>query len=149
MTDNRQDTQAQGSDSGQADGLVDNARRKAVQAYDSARDGVGQAGAKATDAIDDAPLIALAGGIAAGALLAALLPRTRTESELLRPLGDRISGTAKKAAGAAKDAGTEKLQELGLTKQAGMDTLKSIITGAGDAAKASAQAAVGTVKTSD
>lgn len=148
MTDNRQDTQPEGSSSNTS-GIADGVRQKAVEAYDSARDSVGQVGTRATDAIDDAPLIALAGGIAAGALLAALLPRTRTESELLRPLGDRISGTAKKAASAAKDAGTEKLQELGLTRQAGMDTLKSIITGAGDAAKASAQAAVGTVKNDD
>ena len=67
----------------------------------------------------------------------------------MRPLGDRLSGTAKAAANAAKDAGTQKLQELGLTREAGMDTLKSIVTGAGDAAKASAQAAMSTVKSRD
>ena len=151
MTDNRQDTRAQGSsnqDGGGQDrgGIADSVRQKAVEAYDNARDGVGQAGAKATDAIDEAPLIALAGGIAAGALLAALLPRTRAESELLRPVGNRLSDTARAAASAAKDAGSQKLQELGLTREAGMDTLKSIVTGASDAAKASAQAAMGTVK---
>jgi hypothetical protein len=146
MTDNRQDMQTQGSSGDVGGGLAQDVRRKAVEAYDSARDGVGQAGAKATDAIDEAPLVALAGGLAAGALLAALLPRTRAESELLRPLGDRITSTARKAASAARDAGTEKMQELGLTREAGMDTLKSIVTGAGDAAKASAQAAMGTVK---
>jgi hypothetical protein len=148
MTDNRQGTEAQGS-SGEDRGVAANLRQKAVEAYDSARDGVGQAGTRITDALDEAPLIALAGGIAAGALLAALLPRTRAETDLLRPVGDRLTGTAKAAANAAKDAVTQRLLELGLTREAGMDTLKSIITGAGDAAKASAQAAVSTVKSRD
>ena len=147
MTD-RQDNQAQQSNQ-QDRGLVDSARQKAVEAYDNARGSVSGAGQKTGDAIDEAPLIALAGGIAVGALLAALLPRTRTESELLRPVGDRLTGTAKAAANAAKDAGSQRLQELGLTREAGMDTLKSIITGAGDAAKASAQAAMGTVRNPD
>jgi hypothetical protein len=148
MTDNRQGTQTQGS-AGENRGIADNVRQKAVEAYDSARDGVGQAGTRASDAIDEAPLLALAGGIAAGALLAALLPRTRAETDLLRPVGNRLTDSAKAAANAAKDAGTQRLQELGLTREAGMDTLKSIVTGAGDAAKASAQAAVGTVKNRD
>lgn len=148
MTDNRQDRQTQGSNDADS-GIAGNVRQKAVEAYDSARDSVGQVGTKATDAIDEAPLIALAGGIAAGALLAALLPRTRAESDLLRPVGNRLTDTAKAAANAARDAGTQKLQELGLTREAGMDTLKSIVTGASDAAKASAQAAVSTVKSRD
>ena len=147
MSDNRQDTQAPGSSKDR--GIGGNVRQKAVEAYDSARDGVGQVGTRASDAIDEAPLIALAGGIAAGALLAALLPRTRAETELLRPVGNRLTDTAKAAANAAKDAGSQRLRELGLTQEAGKDTLRSILTGAGDAAKASAQAAVGTVKKRD
>lgn len=148
MTDNREDMTTQGSNSENRT-VADGMRQKAVEAYDSARDSVGQAGRKTTDAIDEAPLIALVGGIAAGALLATLLPRTRTERDLLRPVGDRLTDTARAAASAAKSAGTQRLQELGLTREAGLDTLKSIVTGAGDAAKASAQAAVGTVRNSE
>ena len=147
MTDNRQDTQAPGSSKDR--GIGGNVRQKAVEAYDSARDGVGQVGTRASDAIDEAPLIALAGGIAAGALLAALLPRTRAETELLRPVGNRLTDTAKAAANAAKDAGSQRLRELGLTQEAGKEMLRSILNGAGDAAKASAQAAAGTVKKRD
>ncbi len=51
-----------------------------------------------TEGIDDAPLIALAGGLAAGALIAALLPRTDAETRALRPVGKRIRGTARDAA---------------------------------------------------
>ena len=46
-------------------------RQRAIEAYGSAR-------GRASDTLNEAPLIALAGGIAAGALIAALLPRTRT-----------------------------------------------------------------------
>src|SRR5260221_6440625 len=52
-------------------------RQRAVRAYDNAR-------GRATDTLGQAPLIALAGGIAAGALIAALLPRTQGETRLVR-----------------------------------------------------------------
>ena len=117
-------------------------RQRAIEAYDDARDTVAGAGRRANDGIDEAPLIALAAGIAAGALLAALLPRTESETRILRPVGDRLTGTAKAAAAAAKEAGTSRLAELGLTREKGAETLRSIFEGAGDAAKTSAQAAL-------
>lgn len=103
--------------------------------------------ARATEGIDEAPLLALAGGLAAGALLAALLPRTESERRALRPIGDKLTGTAKAAASAAKDAGTSRLAELGLTPEKGRETLRSIFEGAGDAAKTSAQAAISAART--
>ena len=117
-------------------------RRRAIEAYDGARDSVSGAGRRATDGIDEAPLIALAAGVAVGALLAALLPRTESETRLLRPVGDRLTDTAKAAAAAAKEAGTSRLAELGLTPEKGRETLRSIFQGAEDAAKTSAQAAL-------
>ena len=39
-----------------------------------------------------------------------------------------------------------RLDELGLTRQKGSDAVRSIIEGAGEAARASAQAALGTVR---
>ena len=117
-------------------------RRLAIEAYDGARDSVAGAGRKTADGIDEAPLIALAGGLAAGALLAALLPRTETEKRVLRPVGDRLTGTAKAAAAAAKEAGASRLEELGLTPEKGRETLRAVFEGAGDAAKTSAQAAL-------
>ena len=60
-------------------------RQRAIEAYDGARDSVAGAGRRATDGIDEAPLIALAGGLAAGALLAALLPRTESETRAAAP----------------------------------------------------------------
>jgi hypothetical protein len=117
-------------------------RQRAIEAYDGALDSVAGAGRRAGDGIDDAPLIALAAGVAAGALLATLLPRTQSETRLLRPVGDRLSESAKAAAAAAKEAGTSRLAELGLTREKGAETLRSIFQGAEDAARTSAQAAL-------
>lgn len=127
-------------------GLVGSARRKAIDAYDGARESVSDVGRRVGDTLDEAPLIALAGGLAAGALLAALLPRTESETRALRPVGKRISGTARAAADAARQAGTERLNELGLTPEKGRETLRAIFEGAGDAAKVSAQAALSTAR---
>ena len=127
-------------------GFTGSVRQRAIDAYDNARESAASAGRKAGDALTEAPLIAIAGGLAAGALIAALLPRTRVESEALRPVGKRVTGTAKAAVRAAKEAGTERLSELGLTKDKGADTIRSIFEGAADAAKVSAQAAVGAVR---
>jgi len=114
-------------------------RQRAIEAYGNARD-------RAGDALDEAPLIALAGGLAAGALIAALLPRTRTEERLVRPYANRAKETARSAAQAAKEAGRGRLSELGLTTDKGKDAVRSIIDGAREAARASAQAAAGSVR---
>lgn len=109
-------------------------RERAIDAYDVARERASMASAQAGDQIDEAPLIALAAGIAAGALLAALLPRTRTEDKLLGPTGERITGSAQAAVDAAKQAGRDKLAELNLTRDAGASALETLIKGVSDAA---------------
>jgi hypothetical protein len=127
-------------------GLAETARQRAIAAYENARGGVAGAGRKATDGLKEAPLIALAGGIAAGALIAALLPRTRTEAKALRPTVRRVRQTAKAAVDAARETGTARLDELGLTREKGEQTIRSIFDGATDAAKASAKAAADAVR---
>ena len=114
-------------------------RQRAIEAYGNAR-------SRANDALDEAPLIAIAGGLAAGALIAALLPRTRTEERLVRPVAKRAKETARSAARAAKDAGNARLGELGLTPDKGKDAVRSLIDGAREAVRASAQAAAGSVR---
>src|SRR5215217_5454265 len=114
-------------------------RTRAIAAYDSAR-------RKAGGGIDEAPLLALAGGLAAGAVLAALIPASRKERELLGPVARRAKDKASDAANAAKDAGQARLDELGLTRDKGTETLRNIFEGAGDAAKVSAEAAVAAIR---
>ena len=110
-------------------------RQRAIEAYAGARD-------RTVGTLSEAPLIALAGGIAAGALIAALLPRTSAETKAVRPTARRVKNTAKAAFKAAKDTGSEKLSEVGITREKGEDTLRSLFQGVSDAARASASAAL-------
>lgn len=112
----------------------DSARTAAVDAYDSARDRAAAVTAKAGDGIDEAPLVALAGGLAVGVLLAALLPRTGREDKLLGPIGGKITGSARNAVEAVKEAGRDKMNELNLTRDAGTSALQTLIKGVSDAA---------------
>jgi hypothetical protein len=110
-------------------------RERAIDAYGDAR-------RRATDTLTEAPLMALAGGIAAGALIAALLPRTSAEQRLVRPTARRVKDTARAAFKAARDTGSDRLNELGLNRDKGEETIRSLFQGITDAAKASAEAAV-------
>jgi glutamate-1-semialdehyde aminotransferase len=126
--------------------FAENARQRAIEAYDSARDGVAGAGRKAAGTLNEAPLIALAGVAAAGALVAALLPRTKAETEALRPALRRVRKTARAAIDAARETGSGRLNELGITRDKGEETIRSLFEGVTDAAKASGQAALDAAK---
>jgi hypothetical protein len=110
-------------------------RQRAIEAYEGALD-------RATDTLGEAPLLALAGGLAAGALIAALLPRTSAETRAIRPTARRIKGTAEAAARAARDTGSQRLDELGLSREKAEETVRQLLDGVADAARASANAAL-------
>ena len=128
---------------------IGSAREKAIEAYDSARDRALAASAKAREGIGDTPLLALGGGLALGALIAALLPKSRIEERLIGPTGERLTDSAKAAASAARDAGREKLTELNITRDAGTNAVQSLLKGLTDAARSSGQAAVAAVRKTD
>ena len=109
------------------------ARQRAIEAYEGARD-------RAADTLGQAPLLALAGGLAAGALIAALLPRTEAETRALRPTARRVKSTARAAYDAAKDTGSDRLEELGISRGKAEETIRDLLDGLVDAAKASANA---------
>jgi hypothetical protein len=121
-------------------------RAKAIEAYDSARERAAEAGDKAREGLGNAPLMALGGGLALGAVLAALMPRTRVEDKLLGPVGEKVTDGAKAAAAAAREAGREKLAELNITRDAGTDAVQSLIKGFSEAAKSSGKAAIGAIR---
>ena len=129
---NRAETNSPQDQSGSSQDL----RQRAIDAYDSARDSAADAGQRAVDAIDEAPLVALAAGMAAGALLAALIPVTRRERDMVGPYGNRVKDAAREAAQTAKRVAPDKLRELGLTPDTMVDK-------AGEAARETAQAALG------
>lgn len=117
-------------------------RQRAIEAYEGARD-------RAADTLGEAPLLALAGGLAAGALIAALLPRTDAETKLVRPTARRVKDTAKVALDAAKGTGSQRLEELGLSREKGEETIRSLLEGLTDAARASANAALEAARNAD
>jgi len=114
-------------------------RQRAIRAYEETR-------GRATDTLGQAPLLALAGGLAAGALIAALLPRTDAEARLVRPTAKRVKDSARAALVAARDTGSQRLDELGLNREKGEATIRNLLDGLTDAAKASASAAADAVR---
>ena len=73
------------------------ARERTSAAYAAAREAAGSVSQKTSETLDTTPMLAVAGGLALGALLGALLPRSSREEELLRPVGKRINETARQA----------------------------------------------------
>jgi hypothetical protein len=114
-------------------------RERAIEAYSGARD-------RAVDTLGEAPLLALAGGLAAGALIAALLPRTDTETQLIRPTARRVKESARAALDAARGTGTERLNAMGLSRDKGEETVRNLLNGLTDAARASADAAMDAIR---
>lgn len=84
-------------------------RQRASSAYSTTRD-------QTAAGFEAAPLAAVLGGFAIGALVAGLLPRTERENRTFGAVGNRINTTAREAAAAARNAGRDKLDELGLNR---------------------------------
>jgi ElaB/YqjD/DUF883 family membrane-anchored ribosome-binding protein len=118
------------------------ARERAIEAYDNARERASVAREKAGQGIGEAPLLALGGGLALGALIGAVLPRTKVEERLLGDVGGRITGGARTAFDAAREAGREKLAELNITPDAGKGAVQTLVDGLTEAARSSGQAAL-------
>jgi hypothetical protein len=137
MTDRTTTTETE-----QTTGQNTGTRQRAIEAYESARD-------SAADTLGEAPLLALAGGIAAGALIAALLPRTDAETRALRPTARRVKDTARQAFSAARDTGSKRLDELGLSTDKASETIRNLLGELTDAAKASGSAALDAARKSD
>ncbi len=123
---------------------VDRARETASNAAERTRAAANDAVETAANAVDEAPLAALAGAIAIGAVAAALIPATARELQTLGPLGNRLRGALDDAFNAAKSAGVEQLTTKGLTRTAlssGAGTIVGhLLTAALEASKAASEA---------
>jgi len=117
-------------------------REKASEVYATAREKAQAAGKSASEGFDSNPLAMLVGGIAIGAVIGALLPRTEREAKALGAVGEKVRGAANEAIEAAKGAGRDKLDELGLNKDHARETMKSLLDGAIAAAGSGATAAL-------
>lgn len=87
-------------------------RGRAGEALGSARERAGTAGRTASEQIGNYPVGALIGGFAVGAVLGAMLPTTRRESEMLGDVGHRITDKAREAARNAAEAGRDQIDKI-------------------------------------
>lgn len=96
-----------------ANSAYESARQRTSDLYGSARDRASDAKRKTSDTLSSNPLAAVLGGVAIGAILAAVLPKSRREVEALGAAGARLNDKAREAAKSATDASRQKLDELG------------------------------------
>ena len=97
----------------------------------SARD----AAARAKDAIETNPLGLLAGGLAAGLVVGALVPRSERERQALGTLGARIAEGAIAAGAAAKQSGKEQLSAALFSPDGAREGVAKVVENAVAAAK--------------
>lgn len=105
------------------------------------RDTATDAAHRTAVAIEGNPVGMLVGGLAIGAIVAALLPRTTAETRILGPVGHQITDRASGAFEVAKERGREELHQAGISRDAAreqgsqlVDSLLRAVTAAGAAA---------------
>ena len=111
-----------------------------------ARAKVSTASKKVSEGVDGYPVAALVGGLALGAVVAALLPRTKKEDEILGHIGGELNNRAMEALGAARDAGIAKLDELGISTDAAGQQVGKLIESAAKVAEVAGNAAINAVQ---
>ena len=97
---------------GRATAAFDAAKERTLSAYETARTRSRDTARDVTEQLSVYPVGAVLGGMAVGALLAFLLPRTEGENRLLGPTGRKLAGAAREAAQKGLDAGRERAQSL-------------------------------------
>jgi ElaB/YqjD/DUF883 family membrane-anchored ribosome-binding protein len=133
------------------------ARQKASVAFEKSKDAAGtgveqskeiarKAKAKTSDGIDKNPLAIVLGGIAIGAIVGALLPRTERETKVFGKAGKKLNKKARKIADAAKVAGMDQVDTLGLNGEAMRAQFRELVSKAALAVKAAGQAATEAAK---
>jgi len=118
MTDTRTETTGTGTNGGggrqrsRAGEAYEATRARTSAAFAGVRERAAGAGRRTGEEISANPMAAVAGGFALGALVAAVLPRTERETELLGGVGSRITDAAREATRSAVDAGRQQVEEI-------------------------------------
>lgn len=86
------------------------------------------------------PLALLAGGLALGVVIGALLPRFAKERELLNPVGRKLADRATAAARAAREAGKQEIDALLPNKEDAKERVSALFGNVATAAKDAARA---------
>lgn len=91
-----------------------------------------------SEGLEQNPLALVAGGVALGVVIGALIPRLQKEKELLAPVGKRIAEGATAAAAAAREAGKAEIDAILPQRDAAKEQIGKIIGSALTAAKEAA-----------
>ncbi|WP_082450541.1 DUF883 family protein [Sphingomonas sp. Leaf22] len=128
-----------------SDAAHDAAKRASDAAHEAAQrasEAAHEAAKRASDTIETNPLAVLAGGLALGAVVGALLPRTAQETKTLAPLGKKLAAAATAAAATARDVGKEQLTAALPSKDGAKEQIRAAFGTVVQAAKDSGKAAV-------
>jgi ElaB/YqjD/DUF883 family membrane-anchored ribosome-binding protein len=112
QNETRSETTDGGRSSNRAADAYQSARQRTASAYEAARGRAAEVTRSATDQIAVYPVGAVIGGLAVGALLGFLLPRTEREVELLGSTGRKLTGAARDAAQRGLEAGKEQIEQI-------------------------------------
>lgn len=129
-----------------ATAAYEKSKTAALAGVDKSRVVTRQAKTKTSEGIDKNPLAIVLGGIALGAIVGALLPRTERETKLLGKAGKKLNKKARKMADAAKLAGMSQVDALGLNGEAMRIQFRELVSKAALAVKAAGQAATDAAK---
>lgn len=100
-----------------------------------------KAAARSGDTIDKNPLAMVVGGIALGAIIGALLPKSVREEKVLGTAGRKLNSKARDVATAAKQAGKDKIETFGFNKDNARNQFRDLVDKATEAVKAAGKAA--------
>lgn len=117
------------------------ARERTSSAYGTARESATRARQRTSEGVDSNPVAALIGGLALCGLLAAILPKTEREEELLGDYGRKINDRAREATSSAISAAQSKLDELGYNRDTARQKVQSLKSDVAEIAGAAAQEA--------
>ena len=106
------DTQGAGTVRDRAAEVLEAARDRTRSAYETARSRTRDTARQVTDQMAIYPVGAVIGGLAVGAILGFLVPRTKRETELLAKTGKRLVEAGREAAQKGLDAGRERVDAV-------------------------------------
>jgi ElaB/YqjD/DUF883 family membrane-anchored ribosome-binding protein len=137
-TDTQYGTQT-GSDNGgsgvraKASDAYSSARERTSAAYGSARERASDVSRQTADRIDSSPLIAIAGGIALGAVVGALLPRTQREVQAFGGMGHKVTDAARDVANTAVETGRQQVNDItsSAMQKVGEAVVQAVVSGDG------------------
>lgn len=126
---------------GKASNTYGRSREAAARGVESSKQMAKKAKARTGDTIDKNPIAIVLGGLALGAIAGALIPASQREKKILGKAGKKVNDKAAKVAEAAKKAGKDKVENLGLSTDAVRDQFRDLVSKAAEAVKAAGQAA--------